>query len=951
MIAELVAYNASMRQETGIPGRSLPVFAILTILAIIPDMGCDQKPAAPAASSRPNVLLVTFDTTRADYLSCYGRPGNTTPAIDAVAREGIRFANCYTPAPITLPAHASIMTGLYPFQHKLRDNGAGVLDEKAVTLAELFKAAGYRTGAFVGAYVLHSRYGLNQGFEVYSDEFQGIGARMEDGAEFAERRAQAVSDAALAWVDQKDDRPFFLWVHYFDAHAPYEPPGRAAGGDPRDAYAAEISYADGELSRVLRKVEELSHHAKRQSWYIMTADHGEGLGDHGEETHGFFTYNTTLHVPLVIKGAGIQKIGVSKAPVSLIDIYPSLARWLQFPLPYEIAGTELPLAPESGGDVRPLYFETMVPFHLYGWSPLEGVVVSQEKLVRAPTTEFYDLAADPGETRNLASVRKERTMELAAMLGDVQRNSPGIPVFSAGKQEIDEASLQKLRSLGYVSGSQDSPAESSSLPDPKEMMALVGKLKDAEKLLGGGDLNGIPILAEVLALDPNNVRALSALENFVGRPLLRKSIIPVVQARMHKPLPPPFDVKIPAALGLAMCREGQTVEGMELVSKAERIDANSIKVLAARSGCLEQALRFDEATAIWEKVLRGDPRNAAALDALGDLFVHKQDFGRAADTYAKAVSIDGKNAETQANLANALLHLNRIPEATDAFRRALQLAPHLTSMRTKLGSLLLQQGKAAEAVEEYRLVVAARPDLPGAHYDLGVALTQSNQPAGAVSEFRESLRLAPEHADAQVNLGVTLLQQGQSAEGREVLLRATKMEVVAGAAHFNLAIAAQREADSIAAVRHLEQAAASRPPSIPAIEELAARYLREGKYSEAGRVLREGVAAAPDDLKLLNSQASLLATCPDDSIRDGAESLRLAKLADEKTNHAHPAILSTLASAQAETGDFAAAIETTTRASGLVSDQQAPLKAILARQLESFKAGRPHRLQINNKGE
>jgi|CXWL01.1.fsa_nt_gi arylsulfatase A-like enzyme/tetratricopeptide (TPR) repeat protein len=744
-----------MKQEISIPGRSLPVFALMTIMAIIPDLGCEKKPAAAAASSKPNVLLVTFDTTRADYLSCYGHPGNTTPTIDAIAREGIRFANCYTPAPITLPAHASIMTGLYPFQHLLRDNGAGVLDEKAVTLAELFRGAGYRTGGFVGAYVLHSRYGLRQGFDVYSDEFKGSGVHMDDGTEFAERRAQAVSDAALTWVDQKDDRPIFLWVHYFDPHAPYEAPGRAAGGDLSDEYAAEISYADGELGRVVRKVDELSQDANRQAWQVIITDHGEGLGEHGEETHGLFTYNTTLRVALVVKGPGVPKAGVIRTPVSLIDVYPSIAQWLQLPLPYEVAGAELNLTAQTDGKARPLYFETYVPYHKYGWSPLEGVVVGQEKWINAPTAELYDLTTDPGEIKNLAGVRKERTAELAALLVEARRNSPGIPVLSAGKQEFDEASLKKLQSLGYVSSSQEHPEESHSLPDPKEMMEVRRKLMDAERMLAGGDPSGAALLGLVLETDPNNFRALAVLADFVRRPRFRSSLIPVGLARIQKELAPPFDVEVPSAAGLALCMEGQTDAGLEIIAKAERIDANSREVLASRAGCLEQARR----------------------------------------------------------------------------------------------------------------------------------------------------------------------------------------------------LAAQKEADSTDDILQLEQAAASRPPSIPAIEKLASRYLREKNFVEAKRVLRAGVTAAPDHVKLLNSLAMLLATCPDDSVRDGADALRLAKLADERTNHAQPAVLSTLAAAQAETGDFAAAIETATRALERVGDQEAPLKGILTRQIESFKAGKAFRSRTGGKDE
>ena len=724
VIVEFAFYNALMKQNVAIFRRRLSVPPLMAILTLAFNLSC-QKEGAPPASPKPNVLLVTFDTTRADYLSCYGRHGNTTPTIDAIARDGVRFANCYTVAPITLPAHATIMTGLYPFEHKLRDNGAGILDSKAVTLGELFQSAGYRTGAFVGAYVLHSRYGLNQGFEVYSDEFKGTGAHMDDGAEFAERRADAVTDAALAWLNQKDDRPFFLWVHYFDPHAPYDAPGRAQSGDIQANYAAEIAYADGELGRVVRKVDELSKIAKRDSLQIVTADHGEGLGEHGEETHGLFTYNSTLHVPLIFKGPGIRRNTVIDEPISVIDLYPTLLMYAEVDRPYDTSGQPLRMAPSNIWSRRSLYFESYVPFHKYGWSPLEGILELKEKLISAPTAELFDLADDPGEASNLAEARKDRVAEMAALLAEVKQGSQGIPILSAGRQEDDEVSLKKLQSLGYVSGSQVLPTGSFTLPDPKAMMGVRHTLVEAERLFATGNQSAATSLGEVLDADPNNFRALSVLADFVVRPRFRTHLIAVGQARLQKPLPPPFDVDAPAAVGLALCMEGQSEAGLEIIAKAERIDADSSAVRAARAACSEQP--------------------------------------------------------------------------------------------------------------------------------------------------------------------------------------------------------------------------AVRPPSIMEIEQLAARFLREKNYAEAKRVLKEGVAAAPGDMKMLNSLAMLLATCPDDAVRDGAESLRLAKQLDEKTNHAQPAILSTLAAAQAETGDFAAAVETATRALQLLQGQESPLKGVLTLQLESFKARKPYR--------
>lgn len=931
------SYNERMKAR---PPEFATVFCLGMAGIMVASCSRDKEPA-PAAIGKPNVLLVTLDTTRADFLSCYGGPAGTTPAMDRVAKEGIRYTSCYTTAPITLPAHATIMTGLLPFQHQLRDNGAGVLDGKAVTMAELFCDAGYRTGAFVGAYVLHSRYGLNQGFEVYGDEFRGATtAHMHDGAEFAERNAKDVSDAAIGWLDQKDDRPFFAWIHYFDPHAPYAAPGRPQGGEVRAEYAAEVKFVDSQLSRVLERVESLSKSAGREEWVVIVADHGEGLGEHNEDTHGFFTYNTTVHVPLIVRGPRIASNQISQTPVSLIDLYPSIAAWLGFSVPHPVPGHILPAA---GGSVpeRPLYFETRIPFHAYGWSPLEGVIVGGDKLISAPTPELYELASDPAERENRFAARRERAAELGELLASAKKSGPGVPVLSVGKQETDNASLQKLRSLGYVSTPREMPGGEVKLLDPKEVIWIRPKLLEAERMLAAGDAKAAAQMAEVFTADPHNIKALNLLVENLRNPQARGLLISVAKSRVQDLLYPPYDMELPAYLGIALCKEGKPDEGLEAIGRAEAVDNRSPIPKAARGECLEQTGRAEEVVAMWEAVLRDNPQDFAALKSLGDIYVKLKQPERAVEFYTRAISANESDAETRAKLGSVLKSLGRPAEAMQELRRALQLSPQLVVLHSELGSILLEQGKAAEAVEEYSRFVAARPELPNAHYDLGVALSHNNMPAKAVEQFRETLRLSPDHGDAWVNLGVALLRQGQAKEGTDALTRATQIASVAGAAHLNLAIAASQAGDQQGMIRHLESGASSNPPSLPALEELSAVYVRQRRFVEAVRVLRAGLLAAPDNPKLLHYLASILATCPDDSIRDGKEALRLAEQAAGLQRPAHPVLLSTLASAQAETGDFASAIRTVNEA--LALQYPAALGEILRRQLELFQSGQPSR--------
>lgn len=908
--------------------------------------GCSKK--TQPASAKPNVLFVTFDTTRVDFLSCYGYPGDTTPTVDAVAHEGVRFTTCYAPAPITLPSHASMFTGLYPFQHKIRNNGAGVLDDNAVTLSELFRDAGYRTGGFIAAYVLHSRYGINQGFETFSDEFEGSGAHMEDGTLFAERRADAVTDDALGWLDRADDRPIFLWVHYFDPHAPYESPISKPGISNKEAYADEIRFADQQLARLKRKFDELTQQQKRQSWTIITADHGEGLGDHGEDTHAYFLYNTTVHVPLIVKGPGISGGQVVNTPVSLTDLYPSIVQWMGFKMPYAVGGKPLPLGRAAHDASRAFVFETIAPYHLYGWSPLEAVIVGNEKLVVAPRPELYDLAADPREENNLAEHRKDRVAELGARLASALESPAGVPALVAGARETDSDSLKKLKALGYISGTSQPPPELAGLPDPKDVIDLIPVLKNSEELLAAMDPAGAGYLATILKRDPGNTRALGFLEMYLRRAPVRPSLLPVARDRLDGGvLPAPYDVEIPATFGGALCQENQLVEGFAWVDKAAAIDSQAHRTLAGRSACLEKSERFEEAEALWMDVIKKDSTNSGAQDGLGDLYARRGDHVRAAEYYRRAAELDPDNAESWANLANSLLQQRKVDEAIKAFRATLKIAPHLTQMRLRLASILMQQGKPGEAVVELQQAAKADPKNPSVHYDLGVALLQSQNSDAAATAFQETLRINPSHGDALVNLGIALMNTGQTQAGLDALNRATAIEAVAGAAHFNLAIAADRMGNATGAMDHLRKAADLKPLYLPAAEEYARRCVREGNYAEARRVFEASIAIAPDNLKLVNSLAMLLSTCPDGNVRDGNRAVELAMFLNERTNYAQPALLSTLAAAQAEAGDFSSAIESASKGLQIVGEQQSPIRGILNKQIEEFRAGRPYRSRSN----
>jgi len=397
--------------------------------------GCGGERPAPAT----NVLLVTFDTTRVDAVGCYGGPGGVSPTIDAFAAEGVRFTQAYTTAPLTLPAHASLLTGLAPDHHGVRANETYVLPAVELTLAEILAEEGWETAAFVASFVLDARYGLAQGFETYDDEIDVEGA---DVTRVAERPADAVTDRALAWLDARDTtRPFFLWLHYYDPHYPHElRPGQAARFE--SIYHDEVAFADAQLMRVRARLGELG--LLDDTLTVITADHGEGQGEHGEDTHGYFLYQGTQHVPLILAHGHLAQRAVDARPASLVDVVPTVLNFLLLDVPPG-DGLDL-LAPLDVGRA-PLYMEAELGRIDFGLTPLRGALQGSLKWLDTPTPELFDVVADPGETENLTGSRPEPAARLEAWLDARPVRERGDAVLDS-----DAEAGARLRALGYTGG-------------------------------------------------------------------------------------------------------------------------------------------------------------------------------------------------------------------------------------------------------------------------------------------------------------------------------------------------------------------------------------------------------------------------------------------------------------------------------------------------------------------
>ena len=440
--------------------------ARINLLWVVLLIACSEEAAPP----RPNVILITFDTTRADRIGCYGHDRAKTPTLDTLARNGVRFDQAYTTTPVTLPSHASILTGHYPPVHGVRDNGKFRLPEEAETLAEALGANGYQTAAFVSAVVLSHVFGTDQGFDHYDDR---IPTTLSGGFHYDERAADATTDAAIAWVDahRNADAPLFLWVHYFDPHAPHTLRPEFEEEFKRNRYDGEIAFTDRELGRLLDHLR--SKGLLDESLVIATADHGESLGEHGEQTHGVFIYDSTMRVPLIVAGGPFRGGKSVETPVSVIDIAPTVLGALELELP--TGGIDLAaLASASAERAEAIYLESEYGQHTLGWSPLYGVRNAQYKFIEAPRPELYDLDQDPDELKNKIVQETVLASNLRALLDHLKTKTPPL---SSQVIALDEATASRLRQLGYTGISPGGTSVGGD--DPKDRIELLAKRDQA----------------------------------------------------------------------------------------------------------------------------------------------------------------------------------------------------------------------------------------------------------------------------------------------------------------------------------------------------------------------------------------------------------------------------------------------------------------------------------------
>lgn len=570
-----------------------------------------SEPGAPPAGARAaravgfNLLLVTIDTTRVDRLGCYGHLRAETPNLDRLSRHGLQIQHAVAPAPLTLPSHGTIMTGLDVASHGVRDNGSFRLADEKLTLAEILSQQGYVTAAFIASYVLDARYGLAQGFATYDGNLDPE----QLSGDFNERPADAVTDAALAWLDGRDaesrHRPLFAWVHYFDAHMPYAPPPDYATGRAQP-YDGEIAFVDAQIGRLLAFLARTA--SLERTLVIVAADHGEALGDHGEETHSRLIYDSTMRVPLLFSCRALfaRPAIMGDRVVSLADVFPTALGLLGIDCGHPIDGIDLLATPPDPD--RAVMIETMAPLVNNGWAPLWGLRRRDDKYILAPRAEYFDLRADPGELTNLNDAAPPAGLALAGRLEERLRLREGSERVLERAAPLDPGQLRRLAALGYVQA--EVPREEAGRPDPKDALPLWQDMMHAQAMSSAGrHAEAAARLQRILEQNPRDAEAWS--------------IAALIQKRLQRWDEAERCLKRSLALRptagcyvrLAQIEllRGAFQDADATLDRAAALDPLFGEIYIARGDRLAMAGRFVEARREFERALEVDPIRSGTL--------------------------------------------------------------------------------------------------------------------------------------------------------------------------------------------------------------------------------------------------------------------------------------------------------------------------------------------------
>lgn len=727
-----------------IPVVIITVIAVAVVLFIL--LQPEKDPARKFARllsghnlEKPNIVFITLDTTRADRLPCYGYDKVKTPYLDELAREGVVFEQCFSPTALTLPSHSSMMTGIYPTYHGVRVNGNTALSQNHATLAELFNRQGYRCGAFIAAFVLDGRWGLKQGFHYYDDNFDLQKYKQLDLGR-VQRPGDQVMDEALSWLDNQTDKPFFCWIHLYDPHTPYEPPEpyRSMYGNRglEGLYDGEIAFTDLQIGRCVSWLRQKG--LEKKTILVIMGDHGEGLGEHGELTHGYFIYDYAVHVPFLIITPFDDLKGIRvPTQVRTIDLYPTLLEMVNLPVPAENQGESLiPALFEPQKTVhRKVYGESMTPGIQYGWASLHSLRTGKYKYIEAPRPELYDLANDPEERNNLVrrlpDLAKRFKNELKQIMDTTSEGAP-----EPETANLDSDTLQRLATLGYVGAPVSKKSRKhGQLADPKDKQEI---------------FEAISLASEYVSRE-KYAEAAKQLEGVLAK-----------------------EPGIPQAkLVLATCYEelDRVEDAKKQLDDILKDDPNSLQALIGMASLLSEEGKDEDVITLCKKAISMDERNTLAYTLIGEVYMGKLEHENALEYLEKAVEIQPKLTRNRLNLGACYLGLKRYGEANKILKDIAAKNPKFPSVHFHLGLLYEEQGQFESARDAYREEVKLHDKFVPARFNLGKLLLRFNDFEGYMSHMREVVKLAPKKAEGYLFLARGMLRRSDDPVEIEKLVQ------------------------------------------------------------------------------------------------------------------------------------------------------------------------------------
>lgn len=678
-------------------------FFILVGLSLFLFLSMPVSAMSPPKGKMKNVLLITIDTLRPDRLSCYSTEYCRTPNIDALASSGVVFERAFAHTPTTLASHVNIMLGTTPLHHGIHQNANFVLAEDFLTLAEYLKTKGYATGAFIGAFPLDSRFGLSQGFDIYDEAYP---SKASSAFVFPERDASKVIRSALDWLG-KQSSPWFSFIHIWDPHAPYSPPGPFSETFKDDPYSGEVAYVDSEIKNLFDGLR--SNGSLDETLVILTADHGESLGEHGESTHGYFAYNSTIWVPMILTGPGISPRRVDEY-VSHIDIFPTVCDFLGIEKPSFLQGSSLlPLMNGKKWKKRAIYFESLTAHFSRGWAPLQGYIEGKIKYIDSPLMEYYDLEEDFTEQNNLAQnmdmeTHKEKMEALAKNLTFSERIQ--------NPRRMDSETREKLRSLGYVSSLAEVKDVYGPEDDLKTLLPLQQKMTAAIHFLENNSVpEAVKLLHDVIQARADFADAYSDLARVYESQGLREDALAVMEKGYRNN---PGNYGLLLDYGILLVKTGNVDKGIEFLQKALGI------------------IDYDP-----------DP-----WIQLGQAYAAKGDYPQALEYYRKALALDSTNALIHDNLGViyfTIYQRTRKNEdnaaALESFQKAVELDPGLASAYNGLGGAFRAAGQIDKAISAWEKSLELKPDYGFPLYNLGITLLQKGDKDRALANFERYLVL------------------------------------------------------------------------------------------------------------------------------------------------------------------------------------------------------------------